>query len=279
MEGNSGVSARGMPAGRAALLAVLVVTLVGWLYTPPVYRLLGGRTVLWIYDLANIAVACLGAWLAFLLWRSFKPGETLSIIWGFLATGLTLWALGEIIWSSDQLLFGEKLPYPSTADVVWLAGYVPVILALALRFRTFQMRLARPVQFAALSAFGLGAAFTILTVIVPILQDSQAGGTLEKLVNVLYPIGDLTVAFFALLIVLVLMGGKLVGAWGLIAFGYLSLAISDVLYAYGVWQGTYQVDPALGLDFMSYLINLLYTASYVLVALGLYQRARLQNAV
>jgi len=269
----------GPTTGWAATIALMVVTAIALVHTPPIYQRLGGQTVLWIYDLTNIAIAGVGAWLAFLLWRSFQRGETLSIIWGSLSTGLFLWAVGEIIWASDQLLFGEKLPYPSSADVVWLLGYLPVGVGLALRFRTLQMRVVRPAQLGILAAFVAGVVLTGIYVILPILSDPEAGTPLEKLVSVLYPIGDLVVAFFALLLVLVLRGGMLVGPWGLIALGFLGFAASDILYTYAVWQGLYQVDPALGLNFMSYTSNLLYTLSYILVALGIYQRARLQNAV
>lgn len=271
--------AEGPTTGGAALIALLVVTAIALVYTPPVHQLLGAQAVLWIYDLTNIAIAGLGAWLAFMLWRSFQRGETLSIIWGSLSTGLLLWAVGEIIWASDQLLFGEKLPYPSTADVVWLLGYLPVIVGLAVRFRTLQMRVVRPGQLATLAVFVVAAVLTGIYVVLPILRDPEAGTPVEKLVSVLYPVADLMVAFVALLLVLVLRGGMLYAPWGLIALGYLGFAASDILYTYAVWQGVYQVDPALGLDFTSYISNLLYTLSYVLVALGIYQRARLQNAI
>jgi hypothetical protein len=263
----------------AATVAALVVAAIALVYTPPIYQRLGGQTVLWIYDLTNITIAGLGSWLAFLLWRSFHRGETLSVIWGSLSTGLLLWSVGEIIWASDQLLFGEKLPYPSTADVVWLLGYLPIIAGLAVRFRTLQMRVVRPAQLGILALFVVGMVLTGIYVILPILRDPEAGTSLEKLVSVLYPAGDLVVAFFALLLVLVLRGGMLFAPWGLIALGFLGFAASDILYTYAVWQGLYQVDPALGIDFMSYTSNLLYTLSYILVALGIYQRARLQNAV
>lgn len=266
-------------AGRrmAAAIAILVIVLVAVLSLGPVYRLIGAHNVLWVYDLVNIGAALFATWLALLLWRSFRRGETLSLVWGGVAIGLVMWSAGEIIWSSDQLLFGNKLPYPSAADVLWIGGYLPTILALAVRLATFQMRLTRPFQFAVLGLFVLGVIPAVNYVILPILSDDQAGSQLEKLINVLYPVGDIVLALFALLLVLVLSGGLLLRPWGLIALGYLGFAASDLLYAFAVWQGFYQVDPALGLDFTSYAINLLYTAAYVLVGLGLYQMADMEH--
>ncbi len=73
-------------------------------------------------------------------------------------------------------------------------------------------------------------------------------------------------------------GGALFRSWGLIALGFLCAASSDLLYALALWQGAYQVNPADGVNFVSFGINLLYVAFYVLVALGLYQQTKALNA-
>jgi hypothetical protein len=279
MKSDSGGAVRLLSIQPGMFLAAFIIVLIGALHIGPVYRFIGGRVVLWIYDLTNVVTALVGTWLASLLWRSFRRGETLSLISGCLTIGLAMDTAGEVIWSSDQLLFGNNLPYPSAADVLWIGAYLPVILALGVRLYTFQMRFTRPSQHIILGAFFLGVILALVYVILPILRDTEAGSPLEKLINVLYPVGDLAVAFFALSLILVLSGGLLFGPWGWIALGCFSFAISDLLYASAVWQGLYQVESVSGLDFMSYSSNLLYTAAYVLVALGLYQMGRLENVV
>jgi hypothetical protein len=263
----------------ASILAVGAILISGLIYTPPLYRALGSSMVLVIYDLIVLISALIGAVLAILLWRSFDRGETLSRIWGGIAIGLVLWLGGELIWSSDQLWGGESLPYPSNADILWIIGYVPIIWALLRRFRSLRISPNQSWQKAVLILYGVIVSLIVIYLIIPIITDTETSRIYEKSVNLLYPLGDLVVALLAIMLVLVLSGGTLLSSWRLIASGFLFAAISDLLYGLTIWQGTYQTNPAEGIDLPGLIINMSYVAFYVLVALGLYQRAQMQNAV
>lgn len=264
---------------RSTGIALAALGVIGLLYAGPVYRAFGARFVLWIYDLAIIAVALVAAVLSVQIWRSFSRGEASRNIWAGLALGLGLWVVGEALWSYDQLIGGNSLPDPSAADLVWVIGYIPMIYGLFLRYRSFKMRPRQPWQIAAVwSLVGL-AALAGLFVIVPILASGGAGGFLEQAVNLLYPVGDLILAFQALLLVLVLAGGSLSRPWQLIATGLLCIAVSDMLYAFSVSQGLYETAPPVGVNLPTFIVNLLYAAAYIMVGLGLYRQARIQKAV
>lgn len=262
------------PAG----IALCAVSLIGLLYAGPIYRAVGPNTVLWIYDLAIISSVLMAVGLAFLLWRSFSPGEASKGIWACLGVGLLLWAVGEGLWSYDQLIGGEKLPYPSAADVAWLVGYIPLTLGLWLRYRSFQMRPRQRWQIIIVWVFVGLAILAVMFVVMPIALYGGASSFFEQAVNILYPVGDLILAFQALLLGLVLAGGSLSMPWGLIAAGILCLAVSDLSYVFSVWRGWYEPDPASGVNFPTFAANLLYAAGYVVVCLGLYVQARIQKA-
>lgn len=261
----------------AAGIGLIVLTML--IYLPPLYKALGSFTVLVIYDVGVVLSASIGAFLASRLWRSFDRGETLSRIWGGIALGLILWAGGEIIWSSDQLWGGNSLPYPSAADVLWILGYIPVVWALVVRYRTLRIRPDKWWQIAALATCVLLAILAVTYIMIPIVTDTTTTRLFEKTVNLLYPIGDLIVTLITVALVLVLTGGTLFGSWGFIAIGFLCAATSDLLYALAVWQGNYQANPPQAVDPVSYIINVLYVASYVFIALGLYREASTHNAV
>jgi hypothetical protein len=78
---------------------------------------------------------------------------------------------------------------------------------------------------------------------------------------------------------MVLIGGILFSSWGMIALGFLFVSVSDLLYAWSVWQGTYQVSAMQGFDVSSFIINILYVAFYVLVAAGVHKQARMLKAI
>lgn len=65
----------------------------------------------------------------------------------------------------------------------------------------------------------------------------------------------------------------------MIALGFLCAAASDLMYAWAVWQGTFESNPAGNMDLGSFAINLLYVAFYLFVALGLYRQAKSVNAI
>lgn len=255
-----------------------VILLSGVVYFPAVNNVLGPTWALIIYDACVIASALAAAVLAARLWRAFERGETLSLIWGNMAIGLVMWAGGEIIWSSDQIWGGNSLPYPSMADVLWVLGYIPVIWALGVRLRTLRIRPDRWWQFAIFSTYGLAFIIAMVFIILPISTDPTTTRVFEKTVNLVYPTGDLIVAFLTTTLVMVLLGGTLFNSWGLIALGFLCAAVSDLLYAWTIWQGTFLVNPAEGFDIGSFIINLLYVAFYVLVAIGLHKQASMVNA-
>lgn len=256
--------------------AFIVIILI---YIPAISNFLGPRLVLFIYDLTVVTAAVIGAYLAARLWRNYERGEMLSLIWGNITLGLILWAGGEIIWSSDQLWGGNSLPYPSAADIFWIIGYLPVILAFTLRLYTLKIIPNKGWQIAILALYLLMFVLAVWFIIIPIVTDPSTTNTLEKTINLLYPIGDLIVGFLAVYLVIVLIGGTLFSSWGLIAVGFLCAAISDLLYAWTVWQGTFQVNPAEGVDLVSFTINLLYIAFYVFAAMGLYRQAKAVNAI
>ena len=264
---------------RAAAAVAVAIAVIGLLYVGPVYRELGPRTGLWIYDVLVVASAWAGVVLAFRLWRSFTRGEVLRRIWGSLALWLVLWAVGEAIWSYDQLVGGERLPYPSLADAAWIAGYVAVAVGLSLRYRSFHMTAGRGRRYAFFWSFVTLASLVVALVTIPIVRQIDPSRVLEGVVNVLYPIGDLAITIGALWIALLLIGGALSVPWGILAAGLLAAAVSDLMYVFAVSQGTYQVEASGGVNLLTFAVNVLYAASYMIVDAGLYIQGRLQKVI
>ena len=263
----------------AVITAILLMAVNGLLYLAPIYRLVGADAVLWINNLTDIVVALVSIWLGFRLWRSTERGESQWWIWGSLLTGVICWAIAEIIWDSYQLFTNNKLPSASPADLAWILGYIALTTGLILRLRAFRMRPKKRWQFAVLAAYGVLAVLVVIYMIIPTLQEAPTGVFYKKFIDVFYPICDLALGLLALLLVLVLEGGLLSRPWATIALACLCVAISDLLYAFAIAQGIYQVDPAAGLNVLSYMIDVSYTFAYILMALGLYLQARLLDAI
>ena len=263
---------------QAQAIALVVILVNGLLFSGPLYRLVGADIALGINNLSNIVAALISIWLGYRLWRSSPRGESQRMVWGCLVTGLALWMVAEISWDATQVLQGIQLPSASAADVAWTLGYVAVILGLTVRLSTLRMRLSKAWQYASLAAFGVIVVLAGAYLIIPALNASKTGISYKIFVDLFYPVCALVVACLALLLVLLLDGGLLSRPWVVIAIACFFVAVSNLLYAFAFSNGLYQVDPPAGLDLLSYLVDLSYSAAYVLMALGIYLQARLQAA-
>jgi hypothetical protein len=257
----------------AAIVALASVLCLSILRIPAVFNAVGYVAVLWVVDLTNIIAAAIGCVLSFLLYFSFDRSERHKAIWGFLAVGLLLWSLGEAIWAFYELVLKQELPYPSFADVVWVIGYIPLFISLWLRFRTLRRTPQTGQLVVVLGIFVVLVALAVVFVIGPIVTYPEYE-PIEKFLDTLYPIGDLTVALGALLSVLALSGGALSRSWALIAAGFLLIACSDILFSYMTWNEIYIHETP---DLFSSLLDITYYASYALMALGIYIQARIQR--
>lgn len=267
-------SSRISSPGWVAIFGLILTLAIAALHLNPIYFAVGPITVLWIYDVTQIIVALTGAAIALLMWWAFERGEILKTIWGALGLGLLLWTFGEVLWSYYQLVLHEDLPSPSLADAFWLVGYVPVLVGLFLRWHTLR---AAPRSAWRLAVLGIYLALVVLAlvyVLKPILDNPDPEKPIVTVINALYPIGDLLVALGALLILLALVQGSMGGPWVIVVTGYLMVAASDLLFAYGTWSGSYPDDPATGVTVVMFVTNVLYFASYVAAAVGFYGLAR-----
>ena len=264
---------------QAVSIAIIVVVLNGLLYLGPFYQALGAGAVLSISGLANIAAAAISVWLGFRLWQSSRRGESMRLIWGSLTGGLILWVLAEIIWDAYQVAQNLEKPSASPADIAWILGYIAIFVGLIVRIRSLHMRITKPWQYSVLAAFGLLAVLVVIYVMIPIFNATHGAASYVGFSGLFYAGCDLVLAFLSLLLVLVLQGGLLSKPWAAIAGACFCIAVSNLLYAFALAHGIFQVGPAAGLDLISYVIDMSYTLAYVLMALGLYLQANMLDAI
>ena len=156
-----------------------------------------------------------GAWLAFTL-------------------AVAAWALGEIFY--DFVYSGDP-PYPSVADVFYLAfypcSYAALLLLLRARFSEFTHRFWLDGAMAALAVAALGA-----SVLFEVVLGDTEGSTGVVITNLAYPLGDilllsLVVGIFAL------TGWSADRTWSLIAAGLAASAIADAIFLFQASTGSY----------------------------------------
>lgn len=227
---------------------VPVLGALGCLAAFGLWQLTGRRdpeVATWVSDLGvlpvGVAATATCAWAAA---RANLP--RLRGAWALVAVAFGCWLTGDVIWFvSDAIL--RQQPFPSAADVFYLAFY-PALVAALLRFPAAP-RSAR--QRAALG-FDVATVFVAATMLVWYLvigpiATSDHTPVIETVLSVAYPVGDLLV-LFALLTALArgiaatprrsiaLLGvGILLALAADLAFSYLALHDD---YVAGSWPDT-----------------------------------------
>jgi signal transduction histidine kinase len=128
----------------------------------------------------------------------YRPRAPLA--WTLIGLGLFAWAIGDIVWSSYEVA-DSAVPYPSTADVFYVAGYPLFIsgLAVAVQARRVEWDWKVILDTAAVT---LAGALVVWVYVIEPAYHHQGEGWQSKLVSVLYPTSDVVLTGFAVLLFL-----------------------------------------------------------------------------
>jgi two-component system cell cycle response regulator len=208
--------------GRAVVAFLVVGTLAVALHAwfglggPKLDRALNGV----LYDSVVLAAA-----VACLLRASAVARERRA--WLLIGLAVGCWGMAEVYWTAF-IEGNPDAPYPSPADIGYLAFYPLAYtgLALLVRARAAEMnwRLWTDGLIAALGTAALGAAFVF-----DFVAEHTSGTTLEVATTLAYPFGD--IGMIALVVgVFALTEWRPGRTWALLLAGLAAMAVADVAY-------------------------------------------------
>jgi hypothetical protein len=241
-----------------AVLALLVAKLVA----PAAVAWLSDLTLLRLGAVAKIVFLGLSAVLAHQVASLFDAFNPARAAWRLLGIGLAGFFLGQSYLAFHQLALGVVSPYPSPADVLFMAAY-PFQLAAFWRFISAYRASGLPVGSSrehGVLALAAAAVFVAVGFVAlgPVLAASAP--PLEKALNVAYPAFD----FLILIPIVILLritvrfrGGRIWTVWAALLAGFVAMAAADILYAYFV---------TLGQSWLESVVDVLFILSYILVA-------------
>ena len=165
-----------------------------------------------------------------------KPNKFLTI-WICFTVGMTLWFLGELSWAVYTFLLNVEVPYPSIADIFWLGGYVPLLIALFVYSRLFASVLyTRKKALIAALILILGVLVSV-ALIVPIMGVEENLATLT--IDLAYPLLDIALLSMALVGLTIFQKGGIGKSWLWIILGIMLNVAGDMVFSYTTAQGTY----------------------------------------
>jgi diguanylate cyclase (GGDEF)-like protein len=174
----------------------------------------------------------LGAGLACLIRASEYKRERTA--WLLIGAAILCWGAAEVYWTAF-IENNPSAPYPSPADVGYLAFYPLAYAGLAMlvraRVHEINWRLWMDGLIAALGTAALGTAFVF-----DFVAEKATGSTLEQLTTLSYPIGD--IAMLSLVVgVIALTGWRPGRTWSLLLAGLAALVIADIAYTLQSTEG------------------------------------------
>ena len=209
----------------AAMTVGACAYLAGPLHHPVMFNLLG----------ASSAVAIvLGAR------RHLEPGRRGA--WYLVATGQALFIAGDVIAYNYPVLVGGELPFPSLADVVYLACYPAIVGGLVMLIQRRDATRDRASHIDSLIVtVGVGT-LTWVYLIAPYAHD-EALTTAARLTSIAYPVMDLLVVAVALR--LAVGRGRRGAAWTLLLAGIVVLFVTDAVHGVLRLSSGYEVGGVL----------------------------------
>ncbi|HEX7246085.1 MAG TPA: GGDEF domain-containing protein [Solirubrobacterales bacterium] len=167
----------------------------------------------------------IGAGIACLIRASDYERERTA--WLMIGLAIVCWGLGEIYWTA-AIEGNPSAPYPSPADVAYLAFYPLTYAGLAMLVRAraheINWRLWMDGAIAALGTAALGTAFVF-----EFVAEKTTGTTLEVITTLAYPIGD--IATLSMVVgVIALTGWRPGRTWSLLLAGLSALVVADIAF-------------------------------------------------
>ena len=154
--------------------------------------------------------------------------------WIMLTCAVASWATADLIYSFP---YANDPPFPSAADVFYVAFYPCCYIGLLLLVRAHVTEFNRSLWLDGLTA-ALGAAALGAAVLVEVVLGSTKGAPSVVITNLAYPIGD--VLLLSLVIgVFTLTGWHPGRAWLYIGLGFACSAIADALFLFQEAANTY----------------------------------------
>lgn len=229
----------------------------------------GGDLFLFTFNSSlNSPLAIIITIAAISVWRLMKREETNRLLWLGIMTGWALWALAETVWSGYSIL-EQDVPYPSLADLFWIIGYIPLGIGLSTRIRTMPVRPNRVQNVMIWTVSAVTILVTLFLIFIPILQSFDPQRLIESILNFLYPLADVFLVIIILRLLFTYEEGDYGFGWRLLAIGFVTMTVADLVFAYATWNEIYY--PDMQANIISRLgADVPYTVSYLLWFLGIF---------
>ncbi len=212
-----------------------------------------------------LAFAAFAMGTAGLIRNGVSMKNRVSTIWLGYTLGVLLWLLGESTWAVYALGYSNPNPFPSLADVFWLAGYIPLLCAMTMQSWPFREFFSSRKMLTVMSTT-IVLAGILLAALIPSTYASGVGQDLVSIVlSLAYPLLDVALLVVALPVMFLFGRGTFWRPFLFVTIGLILTFVADILFSWATLNGVYWNG--------SYF-ELAFHWSYLALAYGFYLRFR-----
>ena len=250
-------------------LRYVILILVGFIILVNAFIFLSSISTRVIYTNLTINVTAATALCAaiIVLVRQIRVHSEYSKTFGFLTVGLGLWFTAEIIWTYYQLGLGVETPFPSLADVFWLAGYVPLTYHLYRIYNTVTIKVTDRDTMIVISAIVAPILAFLLYLVFSLSVQPQ--DMLGLIINLTYPVLDAMLLIPAIVILWSFRRGEPAYThWVMISLFIIFVTVADIGFDYAL---AVDEDSA---SQQEWVWDMFYNAGYLSIAGALFWYSR-----
>ena len=239
----------------------LILALVACTSINLISNFIGNGTAIFVGNVMYIPTAGTFLIMSVLLISRFGMSGNVGLAWVSFGGYAISWFIAEMLWIVQELYLKID-PFPSSADIFYLAGY-PFLLM-------FFIAYLQPVRSAITKKMLIAASSFAIGILIPslffALESSRNTNLLQYLLSVIYPIFDAVVIVPALLGVALFFKGQMNFTWTLICLGTISLFVADTAFLFGQNDNSYYTGNPM---------EILFYWNYILLAFGVYGHMKL----
>jgi diguanylate cyclase (GGDEF)-like protein/PAS domain S-box-containing protein len=177
---------------------------------------------------------------AALSWRTGRRSGAAGLQWRFVSLGCLAWAAGSMIWAGYEVVWRTQAPFPSLADAAYLLFYplCSIGLVVGIRKRRIEGLSSAAMVLDSVLVFLAATVICYRFLLLPLLE----GPTLSNAAvatSLLWEVGTFALLFLNIGALLWTSGLRHQRSLVLLLLGFMSFAVTNVLYGQMAIAGTY----------------------------------------
>lgn len=226
-----------------------------------VSNLIGNDAAIFVGNMMYIPTSGAFLIMSMLIISRFGMSGNTGLAWISFGGYAISWFIAEMLWIIQELYLKID-PFPSAADIFYLAGY-PFLLMFFIAYLQPVRSAITKKMLIVVSAFAIG-------ILIPSLYFAIAPGKstdlLQCVLSIIYPIFDVMVMIPALLGVTLFFKGQVNFIWTLICLGTISLFVADTAFLFEQNKDSYYTGNPM---------EIMFYWNYILLTFGIYGHLKL----